>query len=167
MATLDQKILYRLLQTIRTHFYTDEQNQPYYRDRRRLLYALTWPATWMQQRGLRPSPKRYEQLITARLHDIATHGNPASYQPYFPRYLLKCLQQWFLRHGDTLYEELKHIRNELYEIEKLIEVMETKATENTPQNNPTIAVMAHTHALLKSQNRRTKDKPEARQLTLF
>ena len=167
METLEPKTLHQLLQTIPTNFYDNAEVKRYYRDRRLLLYALTWPAAWMVERGLRPSPKYYEQLITERLHEIATHGDPASYQRYFPRYLLKCLQPWFLRHGDSLYEELKHIRNPLYSIEKLIETMATKATEKNDQNDTAIALMAHTHLLLKSPNRRKQQKPEARPLTLF
>lgn len=52
-------------------------------------------------------------LIAERLQAIAAHGNPAAYGAYFPAYLLKCLQDWFDRHGDNLYGELKHIRNAL------------------------------------------------------
>ena len=31
---------------------------------------------------------------------IRAHGDPACYNAYFPRYLLKCLQDWFERYGD-------------------------------------------------------------------
>jgi hypothetical protein len=54
------------------------------RDRPRLLYALTWPATWLDERGLTCSPRRYQTLIADRLQAIAAHGHPAVYGAYFP-----------------------------------------------------------------------------------
>ena len=88
---------------------------------RMLLYALTWPGKWLEQRGLPITAQRYEQLLAQRLKAIAQHGNPERYQRYFPRYLLKCLQDWFAHHGDELYEELKHVRNYLHSIEALLQ----------------------------------------------
>ncbi|MBE7539508.1 MAG: hypothetical protein HS122_13985 [Opitutaceae bacterium] len=55
-------------------------------------------------------------LITDPLGDIAAHGDPSRYGPYFPAYLLKCRQYWFQHHGDELDAELKHIRNALDQI---------------------------------------------------
>jgi len=106
-ATLEE-----LLCTIRLRFYLHRPGD-YRRDRNRLLYAVTWPATWLDERGLTCAPKYYHRLIEERLQAIAAHGNPATYGAYFPAYLLKCLQDWFDRYGDELYGELKHIRNAL------------------------------------------------------
>jgi len=88
----------------------------FHRDRRMLLYALTWPAVWLERRGLTCPPGRYRALIAERLDAIGAHGDPACYSAYFPRYLLKCLQDWFERHGDDLYGDLKHIRNALDQV---------------------------------------------------
>jgi len=57
-----------------------------------LLYAITWPATWLNRRGLPITPQAYENLLTQRLDDIAHHGDPKRYRAYFPRYLLKAIQ---------------------------------------------------------------------------
>ena len=115
-----------LLVAIRQGFYTRLPPRHFYRDRRLLLYAITWPATWLEQRGLTCSADRYIQIVTARLEAILVHGDPAEYgvpcprglstgraAGYFPAYLLKCLQDHFRHHGECLYDELKHVRNSL------------------------------------------------------
>ncbi|MCC5808397.1 MAG: hypothetical protein JJU00_18865 [Opitutales bacterium] len=91
---------------------------------------------------------------------VARHGDPNRYRPYFPRYLLKALQDWFAWHGEDLYDELKHIRNQLYDIQSLLATLNTEATEDI------VEPMARAHAVLARQNRR-KQQPEPKQLTLF
>ena len=81
-----------------------------------LLCALTWPATWLERRGLTCPPAHYRRLIEERLAAIAAHGEPTRYEGFFPRYLLKALQDFFERHGDDLYGDLKHIRNALDQV---------------------------------------------------
>lgn len=53
-------------------------------DQRMLLYALTWPAHWLERRGLFCSPHRYRTLIADRLDAIRAHGDHARYSAYFP-----------------------------------------------------------------------------------
>ncbi len=102
-----------LLESVRVHFYAGGQPAHFHRDRRMLLYAVTWPAVWLERRGLFCSPHRYRSLVAERLDAIRAHGDPGRFGDYFPAYLLKCLQDFFDRHGDDLYCELKHIRNAL------------------------------------------------------
>jgi hypothetical protein len=100
-----------LLEMIRRRFYAKGPPAHFHRDRRMLLYAITWPAGWLDSRGLACSPERYQALIVERIEVICAHGDPARYGAYFPAYLLKCLQEWFQHRSDELYSELKHIRN--------------------------------------------------------
>ncbi len=154
-ATLDE-----LLGTIRLHFYL-HRPVDYRRDRRRLLHALTWPATWLEERGLTCAPPRYHTLIAERLHAIAAHGNPAVYDAYFPTYLLKCLQDWFDRHGDDLYGELKHIRNALDQI-----LASARFAARVQRHARQLDLLVSTHRLLE----RRLDGPQEHatdQLTLF
>jgi len=110
-----------LLDQIKTRFYKSNVSEKrFYQDRRMLLYAVTWPATWLSRRGLPITPQAYEKLLSQRLEDIAQHGDSKRYSNYFPRYLLKSIQDWFAHHGEALYEELKHIRNQLCDIEALL-----------------------------------------------
>ena len=95
---MDDKALptQKLLALIQQNFYTCESSEKqFYADRRMLLYALSWPGKWLEQRGLPVTAQRYERLLAQRLKAIAQHGDRERYQRYFPAYLLKCLQDWF------------------------------------------------------------------------
>ena len=165
MKTHEQQTLEKLLETTRKRFYAQERHRRFYEDKRMLLYALTWPATWMHERGLSASPERYAQLVMQTLDDIVEHGNSERYQRYFPRYLLKCLQQNIQHRGDHLYNELKHIRSHLYTVEKLMQNI-----QNRPPPDPgeqAVAIMTRTHLLLKRQNRRKRQASDAQQLTFL
>lgn len=150
-----------LLQSIRLRFYPGRPTD-YQRERTRLLHAVTWPATWLDERGLTCSPQRYQTLIDERLHAIAAHGDPARYRAYFPTYLLKCLQDWFDRHGDDLYSELKHIRNALDQL-----LASARFAERVQRHASELDLLVSTHRLLDS--RRTSRTPAAAddQLTFF
>ena len=150
-----------ILAHIKQHFYDPHlPPQRYYQDQRMLLYAITWPACWLDQRALRIAPRRYEDLLLQRLADIATHGDPARYQPCFPRYLLKALQDWFAWHGEDLYDELKHIRNALPDLAEILR------SPPNPTAQDIVTPMARAHAVLNSHYRR-KNQPQPKQLTLF
>ena len=151
------------MDTIQTRFYHNEHKR-FFRDQRFLLYTITWPASWLQQRGLRPSQKRYQRLITDRLDDIQKHGHPTHFMPYFPRYLLKCLQDHFKWHGEHLYQEFKHIRNALENIDSVLKQLQNN---NPPADNHQIEVLAQTHHILSCQYRRKPAKNTPRQLSLF
>ncbi len=149
-----------LLLAIRLRFYADRPGH-YHRDRQRLLYALTWPATWLDERGLTCSPQRYHTLVEDRLQAIAAHGNPAAYGAYFPTYLLKCLQDFFGRYGDELYSELKHIRNALDQL-----LASARFAERVQRHARHLDLLVATHHLIETRhaNRAT---PASDQLDLF
>jgi len=149
-----------LLQTIRLRFYAT-RSADYHRDHQRLLHALTWPATWLDERGLTCSPQRYHALLDERLHAIAAHGDPVLYSAYFPTYLLKCLQDWFDRHGDTLYSELKHIRNALDQV-----LASVRFAERVQSHARHLDLLVSTHRLLESRRTKCTPAPDD-QLTLF
>jgi hypothetical protein len=151
----------KILAQIKQRFYDSILSEKrFYQDRRMLLYTVTWPATWLDKRGLPITSQAYRELLTERLDDIAKHGDPKRYQAYFPRYLLKTIQDWFAHHGEDLYEELKHVRNQLCEIEALIRAQPTQSADDV------VTPMAQAHAVLASQNHRKK-RADAKQLNLL
>ncbi len=81
------------------------------------------------------------------------------HQRYFPRYLLKTLQDWFAWHGEDLYDELKHIRNQLHDIHHLLNAM------HTGQAGDIVAPLAAAHAVLARRNHR-KSQPAPEQLNV-
>ena len=140
-----------LLDQIKTRFYRSNALQKrFYQDRRMLLYALTWPAKWLDRRALPITSQAYQKLLSDRLEDIATHGDPKRYQNYFPRYLLKTIQDWFAHHGEALYEELKHVRNQLCDIEVLLRPHPNQSARDV------VTPIAQAHAVLAVHNRRKK-----------
>jgi hypothetical protein len=140
-VTIDQ-----LLLAIRLRFYVHRPID-YQRDRQRLLHAITWPATWLDERGLTCAPQRYQSLIDVRLQVIAAHGNPAVYGAFFPSYLLKCLQDWFDRHGEELYSELKHIRNALDQL-----LASARFAERVQSHARHLDLLVSTHRLIESRH---------------
>jgi hypothetical protein len=150
-----------LLAQIKRRFY-DPYPYPrrYYKDERMLLYTVTWPAAWLDRRALPIAAPDYQALLTRRLDDIASHGDPKRFRSHFPTYLLKTIQDWFAHHGDELYEKLKHVRNQLHDIETLL-------ARNTPGSPEDIVTpMARAHAVLAARYRRGPEK-QTQQLDLF
>jgi hypothetical protein len=150
-----------LLEEVQRRFYAGQPVRDFYRDRRMLLYALTWPAAWLEGRALTCSAARYHALLGERLVAIAVHGDPARHSAYFPAYLLKCLQDWFQHHGDELYDELKHIRNALDQV--LASVPFATDVQRDAQHTE---ILAATHRLIQA-HRAPREKPDGRQLSLF
>lgn len=151
----------QILDQIKKRFY-DSSTYPekYYEDQRMLLYAITWPAKWLEQRALTISTEHYKQLLSQRLDDIVKHGEPSRYQDYFPVYLLKTIQRWFAHNGESLYHKLKHIRNQLSGIEQWFD------TCRPPLPEDIVTPMAQAHQILQNHKRR-KHKTDTQQLTLF
>jgi hypothetical protein len=151
----------QLLEQVRCRFYAGHPERDFHRDRKMLLYALTWPAIWLERRGLTCPAPRYRGLLADRLAVILAHGDPARYGAYFPAYLLKCLQNWFDRYGDELYGELKHIRNALDRV-----LASARFAATVQRDAQHVEFLAATHRLIRAQ----RDHPRAtdeRQLPLF
>jgi hypothetical protein len=155
----DENQLSGLLAEVRLRFYATQPPARFHRDRRMLLYALSWPAVWLERRGLFCSSRRYRALIVERLDAIHAHGDPTRYGEYFPRYLLKCLQDFFDRHGDELYPELKHIRNALDQVCGSLRFAETASLQSRQ-----IEALASVHRMLRAQ---APAPPDPHQMGLF
>ncbi len=167
MKTPEEQTLRQLLGAIRRRFYSggsQPEQKHWHRDRQALIKALTWPAHWMNERGVSISQPRYRQLLEERLADIASYGDPKRRQAYFPAYLLKCLQDHFAHRGEDYYDELKHIRNALYGLN-----IQVNIDQPARDREKEIDALARTHRLLtvKAQARRKAPKPSEKQLELF
>jgi len=139
MIPIEQKLIQTLLDNIQQRFYTKKPKQLFYNDKKMLTYAITWPAGWMQNKQLHCTSKRYMHIIEQRLDDILKHGNPTHYQLYFPRYLLKCLQDYFYHNLDQLYYEFTHLGNVIKRIDSIL------SHPHTATQHKHIEVMARTH----------------------
>jgi hypothetical protein len=151
----------QLLEELRRRFYAGQPLRDFHRDRRMLLYALTWPGTWLERRGLTCPASRYRILIADRLAVIAAHGDPARYGAYFPAYLLKCLQDWFDRYGEDLYHELKHIRNALDRV-----LASARFAATVQRDAQHVELLAATHRLIRAEREKRPTTGDS-QLPLF
>lgn len=137
------------------HIY-EGMDEAFQRDRRMLLYALTWPAAWLDSQALRMHREDYRRMLMDKLEQIHAHGDPARYRAYFPKYLLKCLQDHCHYHHETLYRELKHAS---YSIEEIVKNIQTGPNNHT-------AVLAQAHALLRQSHRNKAAPAPNKQMTL-
>ena len=144
-----------VLRYIRKHIY-GEGNESFQNDRRRILYALTWPAAWLDSHALRMHSQDYQRMLMDKLKQIHAHGDPACYRAYFPRYLLKCLQDHCRHHHETLYRELKHAS---YSIEHILDHLQSSQPEHT-------TVLAQAHALLCQKQHNKDTTAPTKQMTL-
>lgn len=155
----NEQLLASLLADLQARFYRTQLPSVFQRDRRRLLYALSWPADWLERCGLSCTPSRYRAIVIARVDAIRAKGDPARYGAYFPNYLLKCLQDSFEHQGDALYEELSHVRNALEGVWGSL-----RFCENIAQQNHQLENLAALHRLLRNQSPHINDP---QQMTLF
>ncbi len=148
--------LYHVLKYIRAHFYAKNDAQ-YQRDKTMLLYALTWPAAWLDKHALKTTPEHYQSILIAQLRQIRQHGDHNHYTRHFPRYLLKCLQLWLRHNHEQLYNQLKHASYTIDQIAADIEGM------NEPNHT---SVLAQAHELLRQNYRQKHTTTPSPQMTL-
>jgi hypothetical protein len=153
-------VIEQLLDHIRTLFYKNEPER-FYQQRKQLIYTLTQPSHWLHQRALHTTPLKYQQLITDIIDDISKHANPQINQLYLPAYLLKCIQQYLIHHGDALYDQLKHVRNS---IDFIIHSIDPEALSTNRHNAHFIESMQQLHQITKP---RESSKSDHKQMTLF
>lgn len=136
----------------------EKSSESFQNDRRMLLHALTWPAAWLDSQALRMHSKDYRRMLIDKIEQIHTHGDPACYRAYFPRYLLKCLQDHCHHHHETLYRELKHAS---YSIEHILDHLQNSQPEHT-----TVLAQAHALLLLRQKQRNKDTTAPTKQMTL-
>ena len=81
---------------------------------------------------------------------------------FFPRYLLKCLQDFFDRHGDDLYGDLKHIRNALDQV-----LASARFAARVRDDARQLDVLAATHRLIRVRQANRVASRDSGQLDLF
>jgi len=166
-----ERVLEALLETVRKEFYaTTDTAQPkchFHRDRRRLLHALSWPAHWLQARNLIVSAEHYRRIIEQQLAGIVEHGDRSSYQAYFPRYLLKCLQGHFRHRGDLLYEEVKAISYAIPGVIERLRELEVEPECSPASQRELVENLAALHGILNARDRKKREKGQNDQMRLF
>ena len=102
--TLVKNFLHRL----RTQFYPDNE-KGFYQQRSMLISAITTPARWLEERGVRLPEKRIEEILVGILRGIMHHGDTGKIG-FFCAYFAKSVQDHMKHHGEEYYEEGKRLR---------------------------------------------------------
>ncbi|MEI6034491.1 MAG: hypothetical protein WCS65_09455 [Verrucomicrobiae bacterium] len=104
----DSDLVKTYLHRIRTQFYPDDE-KGFFQQRSILLNAITTPARWLDERGVRIPERRLCQILDEILKGIMHHGATGKIQ-YFCRYFLFAVQEHMRHQGDRYYEEGKSLR---------------------------------------------------------
>lgn len=155
-----QEMIATLMKHIRNQFYADRPLEKWLRDQRMVMGILTWPATWLNQRGVGLPVARYEAILREVIVDIQRHGATGEIK-YFPAYFERAVKSWFAHKGEDLYNERKSLRN-------AIDLRFLKGMKTAPANDGAkLEVLVETHALLATTRRRAKTQNKSDQLDLL
>jgi hypothetical protein len=157
---LPGEIIADLMGVIRNQFYPD--NKAWFADqefiRRRVV---TWPARWLNGRGVTLPPARYKAILLDIFLEIKRHGQTGAVK-YWPGYLVHCVQEHFRHHGEEIYGEAKALRN-------LVEhavLAGRRAADGAGSNDP-VAGLALVHQALTSAHKRRPKAVKKQQMQLL
>ena len=95
------------LRIIRREFYPVEKK--FYQDRRDLIAAITWPARWLNERGVKAPASMYRKILQTVIAGVKRHANRARIR-HFGLYFLHTVQEHMRHHGDAYYYNAKAAR---------------------------------------------------------
>jgi hypothetical protein len=99
-----------LLGIIQRKFYEGDA-VAFNKDKRRLLkWAVLWPATYMEERGVTLPPGRYKEIFLEIIMLALQQGNTGQIK-YRPAWLGKVVQSHFKIHWEEIYDEAKSARS--------------------------------------------------------
>ena len=143
-----------------SEFYRGKGAAEWLQDQRRLMEVITWPAVWLNERGVGMPVADYEAKLTEIIRDIGRHADVARIK-FFPVYLGDCIRKHFIHQGDAIYSARKHVRN-------AIDLGFLKGTGAPPQAPDVVPSLVAAHAVLATARRAAKPrKADDSQGTLF
>ncbi|MBI5689294.1 MAG: hypothetical protein HZC55_04295 [Verrucomicrobia bacterium] len=161
MPQAPESLVADLLAELGRRFYQGKPVKVWMQDQKPLLLALTWPAGWLQQRGVSLPVARYGEILREVISGIGTHGDLAKIE-HFPSYLLHCVRLWFVHHGEDLYYRQKSIRDAID-----LAVLQRGSAQPASALDP-IEALAAAHRVLATRKRPAKTRPvDSGQTTFF
>lgn len=158
---LPDQLIEELLAAINSTFYKAATAKRWMQDQKPLMLALTWPASWMAERGISMTVERYEKILRGVLEGIRRHGETAKIE-HFPSYLLRCVRLHFVHHGEDLWQEQKRLTASLD-----LRFLDRGPAKAAATPDP-IAALSAAHRVLASGSKRAKAaKTDAFQASLF
>jgi len=104
----DSDLVKTYLRRLRTQFYPDDE-KGFFQQRSLLIRAITHPAHWLDERGVRLPERRLCQILDEIIKGIMHHGATGKIE-YFCKYFLHAVQQHMKHQGDAYYDEGKSLR---------------------------------------------------------
>ncbi|BET67202.1 hypothetical protein ASA1KI_21200 [Opitutales bacterium ASA1] len=158
------------LRRIQRRWYAQRPRE-FYRDRRALLAALTWPAAQLREQGVPIRLAQYACMLEGLLDGIEKHGiapfrgaqsdsptvrqsDPPSF--YFPGYLTTCVRSHWRHHWEDYYEQGKRLRGTY---ERMLAGAGRNARRGGEEDK-TVEILAAAHALVA----RRPAKPQAQKV---
>lgn len=105
-----EAVVTRLCYVIRDQLYRDEQKASFYGQLKDIKRCVTYPAAWLNRKGVFVTPERYTELVMNILQEVKRNGATGAIE-YWPKYLLKVVQSHFQHSGDRYYLEGKAARD--------------------------------------------------------
>ncbi|MEI6492625.1 MAG: hypothetical protein WCO94_08770 [Verrucomicrobiota bacterium] len=104
----DSDLVKNYLHRIRSQFYPDDE-KGFFQQRTLLVRAITHPAFYLDERGVRLPERRLCAILDTVIRDIQHFGATAKIEN-FCRYFLHAVQQHMKHQGDGYYDEGKTLR---------------------------------------------------------
>jgi hypothetical protein len=147
--TAASEIMDEALASIRQMFYQGADKE-FYQDLTFLRQAVTFPASWLDQRAVGLSAPRYREVFQAILAGVRRFGRTKKVRR-FSVYLLHCVQEHMHHHGEEYYDEGKRLRSTINDV--LLGLKKGTSSTDSP-----VAVLAEVHRALRKSGA-TRQKP--------
>ena len=99
-----------MLALIRREFYRKVPEKQFFQERPRLKSAITYPARWLNERGVTATASLYRRVLRTVIDAIKQHGRRDKIDR-FEIYFLDCVQKHMKHHGEEYYEAAKAARS--------------------------------------------------------
>lgn len=96
------------LHRLKNQFYPDDEKR-FFQQRGMLIKAITHPASYLKDRGVRLSTDELQAILDTIIRGIMHHGNTGRIG-FVGAYILKCVQDHMKIQGDVYYEKGKSLR---------------------------------------------------------
>ena len=155
-----QEMIDGLIKHVRQQFYTRWPERRWLQEQGLILKWVTWPASWLNERGISLPLAKYEAILREIILGIQRHGDTGKIK-FFPVYFGHSIKQWFVHNGESLYEEQKGIRNAL-DLRFLKGLPVARVAGPDP-----IAALAMAHRVLATRKLKAKPATDTDQLSLL
>ncbi len=136
-----------MLALIRREFFAKTPAKLFFQERGLLLQAVSYPATYLNDRGVACQASRYRAILMTVINTIKRHGNRAKIAR-FSAYFLHAIQTHMQHHGDEYYQAAKEPRAIASELDKTL-----GRIRRSGGADQTVPALAELHRSLKAGRR--------------